>query len=732
MNTSPTVPRRWLARALRFAIGAAGLVLLAPPVRAEEGLWTFNRFPAAAVAARHGFNATPEWLDHLRLSALRLAGGCSASLVSAQGLVMTNHHCVRDCIESLSGLAKKDFARDGFLARTPREELRCQGIEANQLLAIDDVSARLREATQGLPPEQFAAALKAAIARIESACATGATLRCEVVSLYQGGRYDLYTYRRLQDLRLVFAPEDAIANFGGDPDNFMFPRYNLDLAFLRAYAADGRPLAAPQHLRWAAAGAREGELSFVAGHPGRTARGYTLAQLADERDQRLPAAMLRLAELRGFLAEYQQRGAEQRRHSMELLLDIENGLKSLRGQHAALADGAFFAQLERSEVALRARVAALPAPPVAPDATAGAAAAERFDDVWDRVATVVARSQVQRTALNALERSSGSTLFSLARGLVRFADESTKPNAKRLREYSDARLPEFRQRVLEDRPYSAEFETALLAFSLTRLREDLGPDHPLVQRLFARSSPADLARATVRGTRLKERQRGSGKAWRQALLAGGPAAIRASKDPMLELARAFDADARAARQRWETEVDGPLRQQQERLARARFAADGDAGYPDANFTLRLSVGAVRGWVDAGRAVAPFTLTGGAFARHTGAEPFALPPSWLKARGRLNAATPFNFVTDNDILGGNSGSPVVNAQAEVVGLVFDGNIHSLGGDYGFDAARNRAVAVHASAVLESLAVVYGAQALVNEITASAAPAAASAAAIGSRD
>jgi len=678
----------------------------AAPAWSDEGMWTFNQFPAANVKAKYGFEPTQAWLDHLRLASVRIAGGCSASVVSPGGLVMTNHHCARSCIQDVAGLAKKDYNRDGFLAAKAADEPRCPGMELNQLSEISDVTARVQTATAGVAGDKFFDVQNAAIAAIEKECATSDEWRCEVVSLYRGGRYDLYRYRRFQDIRLVFAPEDAIGFFGGDPDNFMFPRYNLDVSFVRIYAADGQPMKMENHLAWSDGSLREGDLTFVSGNPGGTSREFTRAQLDDDRDWRLPAQMNIASEFRGFITQYQTRGAEQKRHSNDQLYGYENWLKLMKGQHAALADKAFYGQLVQREQDFRARVQAQPE------------LERQYGKVWDEMAEIVQRRQALRKPHGALERGINSDLFRIARRLVRYAAEVGKPNGERLKEFTDSRLPQFRQGLLSKSPIYPELETATLGWSLTKLREDLGPDHPLVKRLFASRSPTDVARAAVQGSRLADlrtdRDGNATGGLRKALFDGGKAAIDASNDPMIELARALDADARAIRTRVETEVDGPLRQAQERLARARFAVYGTSNYPDATFTLRLSYGVVKGYVENGTAVPPFTTVAGAFARHTGAEPFALPASWLAAKGRLGGLVPFNFVTNNDIIGGNSGSPVVNRMGEVVGLVFDGNIHSLGGDYGFDEAVNRTVAVHSAVVLEALDKVYGAQRLVEEI------------------
>ncbi len=690
----------------RFLPLAATAALCAAQARADEGMWTYNNFPAAKVKAKYGFEPSKDWLDHLRLSSVRIAGGCSASVVSPTGLVMTNHHCARECIENLSGLRKKDFNRDGFFAKTEKDEANCPGMELNQLAEITDVTKRVQDSTKGVPDDKFAETQKATIAAIEKECATSDDVRCEVITLYRGGRYDLYKYQRFQDIRLVLAPEDGIAFFGGDPDNFMFPRYDLDVSFLRIYGKDGKPAKLAHHLAWSDGTIKEGDATFVSGNPGGTSRGLTVAQLEADRDFRLPQTLFRLAEMRGYVTQYQARGKEQKRHSNDLLFGLENAFKALKGRHAALADKTFYGQLVKNEQDFRSKVKAKPE------------LEKQYGAAWTNIEGLVQLTNGYRKEYNALERGPTSELFSLARGLLRYADETAKPNGERLREYTESRLPQFKARVLANTPIYDELEIATLTFSLTKIREDLGTDHPFIKRVFGAKSPAEIATAAVKGTRLKDiKTDKAGVAtggFRKELFDGGKAKLDASKDPMIELARAFDADARAIRKKFETEIDGPLKKQQELLAKARFAVYGDSIYPDATFTLRLSYGAVEGYNENGARVQPFTKIGGAFDRHTGADPYALPKTWLTAKSKLNLEVPFNFVTSNDIIGGNSGSPVVNAKGEVVGLVFDGNIQSLGGDYGFDKEVNRTVAVHSAALLESLDKVYGATRIVEEL------------------
>jgi hypothetical protein len=676
----------------RLLVLALVLAPLAP--RADEGMWTFDAFPSDKVQAKYGFGPSAAWLENARLASVRLAGGCSASFVSPDGLVLTNHHCVHDCVEQLS-TAERDLVKDGFLARARADERRCPAMEVNQLVKITDVTAEVRAATKGLSGEAFAKAERAATARLEQACQRSDALRCDVVTLYQGGLYHLYEYRRHQDVRLVFAPEFQIAFFGGDPDNFMFPRYDLDVAFIRVYEGD-RPLQSKHHFRWSAGGAAEGELTFVSGHPGGTDRALTTAQLALQRDVVLPDRLARTAELRGLLTGFQLLGPEQKRISSSLLFYTENSFKVYRGRLAALQDREFFRALAAREEALKASIAQDPA------------RAREVLPAFDAIAKAQDRARAIRDAYNFLEAGFRGQLFPIGRMLVRGAAERAKPNGERLEEYRDSALAATTQELFSEAPVYPELEVLLLAHSLDKIRERLGPDHAAVKALLGKESPQEVAARAVQETKLRD------VAARRALWDGGAAAVAASRDPLVLLARSVDDAARAARKAFEDEVEAPVKQAHEKIASARFAAQGRALYPDATFTLRLSYGAVEGWKEDGREVKPFTTFAGAYERHTGRDPFALPPRWLEKRGALDLSTPFNFVTTNDIIGGNSGSPMVNRHAEIVGLVFDGNIHSLGGNYGFDPAVNRTVAVHSAGILAALTRVYGATELVNEL------------------
>ncbi|HEY1907036.1 MAG TPA: S46 family peptidase [Myxococcaceae bacterium] len=684
--------KRLLAPALLVVLFAA------PAVRAEEGMWTFDNFPSASVQKKFGFSPDKAWLDHVRLSSVRLALGCSGSFVSPDGLVMTNHHCARRCIRDLS-TPQQDLNANGFYAKTQAEERTCPRMEINQLIGMEDVTARVQGATRGLSDKEFLRAQKAEFARIEKACQTSEQLRCEVVTLYHGGQYQLYTYKRWKkDVRLVFAPEEAIAFFGGDPDNFNFPRYDLDVSFLRVYD-DGKPLQTPEYFKWSEAGAQDGELTFVSGNPGHTSRLLTVAQLASQRDVMIPLKLERLAQERGWVEQFAQRNAEARRISRDTLFGVENSYKGWFGRRDALADPLFFAGKVKEEQALRARVAKIPA------------LQKEVGGAWDAIAkATLAEEKLEReTTWIRSENKYFSELFGIARNLVWGVAERQKPDVDRFREFTDARLPATELVTFTKAPIYPEFEVEQLTLGLTKMREELGADNPYVKKVLGKDSPRQVATRLVQGTKLYD------VALRRALWNGGPAGIAASDDPMIVFVRGLDADMRLARKNFEDQVESVVRKNSELIAKARFHLEGTSAYPDATFTARLSYGSVRGWTrEDGVQVPPFTEFAGAFKRATGEAPFDLPASWTKAKDRLTLTTPLNLVTTNDIIGGNSGSPLINRNAQIVGLVFDGNLPSLGGDYGFDIRNNRTVAVDSRGLSEALRVIYGADRLVQEI------------------
>jgi len=674
------------------------LALCAFAARADEGMWIYNNFPKQKIASKYKFEPTDRWLTEARLSSVRLAGGCSGSFVSATGLVMTNHHCAHSCIEHLSN-AKKNFVKEGFFAPTTKDEVKCPEVELNQLVGIEDVTATVQGATKGLTGKEFHAAHKGVLARIEKECAgTNERVRCDAVTLYHGGRYDLYKYKRFQDVRLVFAPEFAIAFFGGDPDNFMFPRFDLDVSFLRAYE-DGRPARTENHFRWSKGGAKEGQLTFVSGHPGGTDRDLTLAELEYQRDVALPDILLALAEYRGAVTQFRKLSPEHHRIAEAELFSVENSFKALRGRMQALMDRKLLEEKSAREKNLRAQVAA------------DEGKQKLYGAAWDEIARALDQFKKMRKRYYFIEYgrlAQKSRLYGLAKTLTRYADESKKPNEERLREYRETALPTLKQHLFSRAPIYEELETFKLVFGLTKLREELGADDPIVKQILGTRSPEELAAELVKGSKLKD------PAVRKQLFEGGKAAVEASDDSMIRFFRSIDGEARRLRKIYDEEISAVEKKNNELIAKARFEVEGTSNYPDATFTLRLSYGQVRGYEENGRQIGPFTYLGGTFERATGREPFKLPPSWLDAQAQLRPSTPMNFTTDNDIIGGNSGSPVFNQDLEIVGLIFDGNIHSLGGDYGFDDSVNRAISVGSEAIIEALEKIYKARRIVEEL------------------
>jgi hypothetical protein len=681
----------WQASVMVLALltGAAG-----QSASAAEGMWTLDNLPTAPLKQRYGFEPDAAWTEHVMQSSARLLSGCSGSFVSSDGLVLTNAHCVLDCTQELAG-AGHDYVNDGYVARQREQELACPAEEVNRLEAITDVTEHINEATDGLEGQAFVDARNARIASLESACigAEAATVRCDVVELYNGGRYHLYRYHRFQDVRLVFSPEYRAGFFGGDPDNFNFPRYNLDMGLLRVYE-NGKPAQIEQYFRLNPAGAQAGELTLVTGHPGSTQRQLTVSQLLRLRDVDLVEYLAYYSERRALLWQYSRAGEEKARQAQADLTFTENSLKVFRGELQALLDPALLKQKRAQEDTLRA-------------AYTGTA----DNDPWLAIARAQQRYREIEAPYRLLEERRGlySRYFTIARHLVRAAEERAKPNADRLPEYQDASLPRLRQTLFSTAPIYPDYEKTKLAWSLGSLRSQLGADDPLVKLILARESPEAVSEHLVDGTQLGD------VAERQRLWSGGLEAVTQSKDPFIQLARAVDTVSRDLRSRYEADVEAVETRSAATIAQLRFAQLGTAVYPDATFTLRLSYGEVQGWVEKGREVAPFTTLRGAFERATGFDPFRLPDSWRIAKDKLDLSTRFNFVTTNDIIGGNSGSPVINRDAEVVGLVFDGNIHSLSGSFWFDEARNRAVAVHSAAIAETLKKIYDADGLVREMT-----------------
>ena len=667
------------------------------PAFAEEGMWTFDNFPSNAVKQHYGAGITPAWLDHVRLSTIRLTN-CTASFVSPEGLILTNHHCVESCLAELSS-KDKSLLELGFAAADRNAEQRCPAQLADVLIGTEDVTDTISKAIAGLSDAAANDARKRMLTTLEQACeqasakAKSGKLRCQAVTLYQGGQYFLYKYKRYDDVRMVFAPEADIASFGGDPDNFQFPRWSLDFSMLRAYEND-RPAATPNYLQINFNGPAAGQLVFVAGHPGSTARLQTRAQLEFDRDMPLPITLMRAAELRGRFIQFGTTNPADDRIVKAPLNSLQNAIKVRRKELDALNDDALLSGKSEAEERLRA------------SAHIGGT------DPWHEIESASTRERALYLQYTFLESGAGfnSALFRDARLLVRGADERTKRNIDRLREFTDASLPFIQRELFARVPVYPELEVLTLSFSLERMREWLGPDHPVVRKLLSKESPDSLATRLIAETKIDDSE------VRKQLWQGGKAAVDASLDPMIVFARSVDADARSIRKRFDDEVEAPIAAAAQRIAAARFKAYGTNVYPDATFTLRLNYGTVQGWVEDGTPVVPFTHLDRTFERATGASPFKIPASWIRVKEKLDARTPFCISTNNDIVGGNSGSPLIDADGKIVGLMFDGNIHSIAGRYWFDAANNRAIAVHPAIIREALDKVYGARSLLTELNA----------------
>jgi len=677
------------------------LIVLFLPLMAiaDEGMWTIDNFPADTVADKYGVEIGDDWLQHAQLATTRLENGCTGSFVSERGLILTNNHCTWGCIRDLS-TAERNLSDAGFMARSQEEEMQCPGEQISVLVDFEEVSDKVSAATQGMDEAEANEARKAELTRLESACeaASDNQRSCEAVTLYNGGQYFMYEYKRYDDVRLVFAPELDIAAFGGDPDNFNFPRWCLDMSFLRAYE-NGKPAQTPNYLRWRVAGPDKGEPVFITGHPGSTDRLLTVAQLKFQRDVMLPLWLLRYSELRGRMMAWQYTSDEAARTVQQQILNYENAIKVRRNQLKALQNDRMIERKEQDERSMRDAIAAEPSMKSA------------YGEAWNLIdRSLQAHSNFYEEHLF-IEQSAGlaGELYDYAKTIVRGTAEREKPNSKRIREYTDTALPQLEQRLYAARPINKEFEQLQLTFSLEKLREWLGPDSQWVHMILGNEAPDTLATSLLAGTKLDDPE------FRKELWQGGVEAVEASDDPLIRLAAMVDPGARALRKRYEDDVEAPRILGEEMIADARFALYGTNTYPDATFTLRVTYGAVEGWQERGKMVDPFTRTSRLFERATGQRPFALPDSWSAAREELNPETAFNFVATTDITGGNSGSPIVASDGALVGLAFDGNIHSIAGDYWFDPSVNRAVGANVAIILEALSTVYGADHLVEELS-----------------
>ncbi len=688
-----------------LSVLAVVLALAASPgiLRADEGMWTFDNLPAKRLQERYGFTPTKQWTDHVRLASVRFNDGGSGSFVSPHGLVLTNHHVARGQLQKVS-TPEKNYVRDGFLAHSPAEELKCPDLELNVLVSMENVTDRVLDAVKpGMSDEEALKARKAAMAAIEKKSLEKTGLRSDVVSLYHGGEYWLYRYKKYTDIRLVFAPEVQAAFFGGDPDNFTYPRYDLDMALFRVYE-DGKPISSPDWLRIDPEGAAPGELVFVSGNPGSTDRLHTMAQLEMTRDHAYPTRLAFMARWLDVLRKYSARGPEQARQADMLIFGLLNGKKAITGELKGLENPRIWAKKAEEERAFRKRIMDDPS------------LAKRYGDAWDTIA------KAEKTLLGRFDevvhrRMPGYRLPRLAQSIVRYVTEVPKPDGERLDGYHDAELDSLRFRLLSPAPVYPELDEALMASDLEDALKALGPDDEFVEAALGGKKPAEVAHALLSGTRLGD------PAFRKQLLEGGVEAVKNSTDPLVQWAWKLEPIFREVHDWVEDNVESVVTPASEKIGQARFAVYGKSTYPDATFTPRLSYGAVEGYPMNGTQAPPFTTFYGLYDRSasfSGKPPWNLLPRYAERRDRIDLSTPFDFVSTCDIIGGNSGSPVVDRDGRLVGLIFDGNIESLVGRFVYDEETNRAVAVHSAAILLGLEKLYDAPFLAREMRDGAAP------------
>jgi hypothetical protein len=694
--SSPANPKRTV---VVFAAVTLFTAAVAASVQADEGMWTLDNLPLQQLQERYGFTPPEGWVEHVQRACVRFNDGGSGSFVSPNGLVLTNHHVALGQLQKVS-TAQKDYVNDGFFARTSAEEMRCPDLELNQLISTENVTARVLAAIDSKAPvKEQNAQRKAAVARIEKESTDKTGLRSDAVELYQGGEYWLYRYKKYTDVRLVMAVEEQTAFYGGDPDNFTYPRYDLDIALFRVYE-NGKPVQPADYLRWSKAGAADGELVFVAGHPGSMSRSKTVAQLEYIRDHEQPTALEMYQRRLTALRQYAAGGPEQERRALDLIFGLENAFKARKGYLLAFQDPRLMREKTAGEAALQAFVAK------------DSAFSASCGSSWDRIAAAQKGLIRRHDGLHYRGQNEFGRLPDIATTIVRYVVEVAKPNEKRFEEYRDSNLESLRFTLFSPAPVYPDFEEALLANELQESLDKLGPDDPWVKAALQGRPPAEVAHELVSGTQLADVE------MRKRLVGGGRTAVEKSKDPLIVWARRVDPAYREIRTWYEDNVQSVEMLEGNQIARARFALYGRSLYPDATFTLRLSYGKVAGYEQGTTRVPYKTTYYGLYDRAASFDdkpPFDLPAAVARAKTVIDLSTPLNFVTTNDIIGGNSGSPVLNRAGEFVGIIFDGNIQGLVEDFAYDEVVARAVAVHSSGILEGLRRIYGMDALADELT-----------------
>jgi hypothetical protein len=683
-------------------------VALNTSVLADEGMWLFNSSPLKQLKEKYRFEPTQQWLEHLQKASVRFNSGGSGSFVSANGLVITNHHVGADTLQKISD-AQHNYLRDGFYARKQTDEIKSADLELNVLVSIEDVTARVNSAVNsGMSPDAAASARQNVIAQIEKESKDKTGLRSDVVTLYQGNAYHLYRYKRYDDVRLVFAPEQQIAFYGGDPDNFEYPRFDLDICIFRVYE-NGQPARVDNFLKWNPRGPSDGELTFVSGSPGKTDRQLTLDEQADTRDRFLPY-LLRMFNRREVLElAYGARSFENARRARDDLFGDQNNRKRYNGYLAGLLDPQIWSALQAREQKLRDAIAR------DPKLRSISTAYDRIKNAQTEIAKVASlynylEIERPKTTTYRPPRAFVGNLFKYARLLIRAVDERAKPNGERIPEFRDSARESLELELFSTEPVYDDYEILRQTDSLTDLASQFGADDPIVKKVLAGKSPHACAAELVGGTKLKD------VAVRKDLYAKDATALQAAHDPMIDLARLVDGPGREARKVYDAQEE-IKKQAYSEIAKARFAIEGTSSYPDATFTLRLSYGTVRGYEQDGKQIPAFTDFAGLYQRsaeHDNKPPFDLPQRWIDKKSNLNLAMHFNFVSDADIIGGNSGSPVVNKANEFVGIIFDGNIQSLVLDCIFSDKQARAVSVDSAAITEALRKVYDAGDLADEL------------------